>query len=96
MRESYSTSDQSSSESFEALPDQMSSKVVRSWVRLVVEVGSDVELEPPPAVNAGRHSLSECAACATSFLFNLIISEAGDVSKRVFIWRFVKLFKLIV
>ena len=61
--ESCSTSDQSS-ESFEALSDQISSKVVRSWVRLGVGFGADVTELPAPAKYAGRH---ERSACATSF-----------------------------
>ena len=79
-RESSSTSDQSS-ESFEALSDQISSKVVGSKVKLVVEVGaggSDVAEYGPEltAEDAGRHTsagLSERSAPAASLLFNFII-----------------------
>ena len=78
--ESCSTSDQSS-ESFEALSDQISSKVDRSWIRLGFEVAAgDVRCDPelPPANEGRRHTCAGLSAWGTSFLFNVIILEVGE------------------
>ena len=77
--ESCSTSDQSSSESFEARSDQISSKVDKSWIKLGVELGCDVRCTELPANDAGRcHTCAGLSAWGTSFLFNVIILEVGE------------------